>query len=158
LPIPGDDQLGAIQELRAIKEGPGEIGAVEHRLEQVRPVQAGTREIRTGKIGPPKVGALHVSARKIEPVQIEATQAGARQIRCLFVFRPPGIPCRGTASEHGTCASFGISYSRQTFGQPCSAVAMCPIDLRLRQALGAAQISIGQIRTVEPRQTQIGAA
>ena len=43
LPVSGDDDLGAIQELGAEQESPGKIGAVEHRFEEVCPLQAGTR-------------------------------------------------------------------------------------------------------------------
>ena len=42
LPVVGKDQLGAIQELGSLQEGPGEVGAVEHCFEKVRPLQMGT--------------------------------------------------------------------------------------------------------------------
>jgi len=43
LPVSGDDELGTIQKLGAEQESPGKIGAVEHRFEEVCPLQAGTR-------------------------------------------------------------------------------------------------------------------
>src|SRR5271169_1772513 len=87
---------GAIQESRVIMEIPGEVGAVEQRLERIRSFEVRAGESCTGAISSPQVGA-----RKIEPAQIEAAQAGPRQIRGLVVFRSPGNPCRSTASEHG---------------------------------------------------------
>src|SRR5215813_4888240 len=36
LPVLGNDKLRTIQELRSIQESPGEVGAIEHRLEKVR--------------------------------------------------------------------------------------------------------------------------
>lgn len=35
LPVPGDDQLGGIQELGPIQERSGEVRAIEHRLKQI---------------------------------------------------------------------------------------------------------------------------
>src|SRR6516165_12625200 len=72
LPVPGDGQLRAIQELRAIEESPGEIGAVEHRLEQVRFLQVRAGELRVGKVGSPQIGTPQIGTRKIKPAQIEA--------------------------------------------------------------------------------------
>ena len=57
-----------------MEEGPGKIGAVEHRLEQIRSLQACAGETRLGEGGAPQA-----AARKIEPVQIEAPQGGPRQ-------------------------------------------------------------------------------
>ena len=82
-----------------MEEGPGEIGAVEHPFEQIRPFQVRAGEICPGAIGSPQIGTAKVGTRKIEPAQIEATQAGPGQIRRLVVFRPPAIPCPSTASE-----------------------------------------------------------
>src|ERR1700719_2007491 len=48
-----------------------------------------------------------------------------------------------------TCSSFGIFYPRQGCGELCSAVAVGPIELSLRQAFHALQIDIGQIRAVQ---------
>jgi hypothetical protein len=33
LPVPGNDELGTIKKLSSSQEGPGKIGAIEHRLE-----------------------------------------------------------------------------------------------------------------------------
>jgi len=35
LPVPANHELGTIQKLGSRQEGPGKIGAVEHRLEEV---------------------------------------------------------------------------------------------------------------------------
>jgi hypothetical protein len=48
LPVPGDDQLGAIQELGSIQQGSVKIGAIEHRFEEVRAIQVGTGQVRLG--------------------------------------------------------------------------------------------------------------
>jgi hypothetical protein len=42
LPVPGDDELGAIEELGSSQEGFGKIGAIEHRFEEVRALEVGT--------------------------------------------------------------------------------------------------------------------
>jgi hypothetical protein len=42
LPVSGDHELRAIQELGSIQKSPGKIGVIEHRLEEVRAVQMGT--------------------------------------------------------------------------------------------------------------------
>src|ERR1700675_3279782 len=78
LPVPGDEQLGTIQELGAEQESPGKIGAVEHRFEEVCPLQAGPRQIRICALCSPKVGASKVRSRKIKPAQIEPAQGGPR--------------------------------------------------------------------------------
>jgi len=69
LPVPGDDQLRAIQELGSIKKGSGEV----------RLAQGGSSEICTPKI----------RLRKIVPAQIEPAQTGLRQVWSLVSFRPP---------------------------------------------------------------------
>jgi hypothetical protein len=38
LPVLGDYELSAVQELGAIQKSPGKIGVIEHRLEKVRTV------------------------------------------------------------------------------------------------------------------------
>jgi hypothetical protein len=45
-----------------------------------------------------------------------------------------------------------------TLREHCSGVAVGSIDLTLRQAFGAIQVGIGQIRIVEPCQAQIRTA
>jgi hypothetical protein len=37
LPIPGDDELSAVQELGTIQKSPGKIGAIKHRFEEFAP-------------------------------------------------------------------------------------------------------------------------
>jgi hypothetical protein len=53
LPVPGDEELGAVQELGSIQESSGEVGAIELRLEQVCAIQTGTRQIRIAEVRPP---------------------------------------------------------------------------------------------------------
>src|SRR6266851_9632512 len=62
LPVPGGDELGAIQELGAIEERSGKIGAVEHRLEEVRPLHSGTRQVRIAALRAPQIGAALFAA------------------------------------------------------------------------------------------------
>jgi len=74
LPVPGNSQLGAIQELGSLQEGPGEVGAIEHCFEEVRLLQIGTREVRLDQIRSSEIGTLKIRAGKIEPAQIEPPQ------------------------------------------------------------------------------------
>jgi hypothetical protein len=101
LPVPGGDELGTIEELGAIQERSGKIGAVEHRFEEVRPLHSSTRQVRIAALRAPQIGAAKVGPRKIESTEIEAAQCGRRQVRRLVVRCPPRIPCRGAASEQG---------------------------------------------------------
>jgi hypothetical protein len=48
LPVPGSDELGTIKKLSSGQEGPGKIGAIEHRFEEVRAIQVGTGQVRLG--------------------------------------------------------------------------------------------------------------
>jgi hypothetical protein len=82
------------------QKGPGEIGAVEHRLEEVRAVEMGACQIRVAEICSPEIGAPKIGPRKIEPAQVEPSQTGPRQVRRQVVFRPPLIPRCGAAAEH----------------------------------------------------------
>jgi hypothetical protein len=41
LPVPGDDELSAVQELGTIQKSPGKIGAIKHRFEEVRTLVEG---------------------------------------------------------------------------------------------------------------------
>src|SRR5712691_10670219 len=54
-----------------------------------------------------------------------------------------------------TWSSFGIFRPYHTFGQLYPAAAAHPVELALRQAFGARQIGIGQVRAVKRCQTQI---
>jgi hypothetical protein len=40
--------LGTIEKLSTSQEGPGKIGAIEHRFEEVRAIQVGTGQVRLG--------------------------------------------------------------------------------------------------------------
>jgi hypothetical protein len=78
LPIPGGDELGTIQKLGSSQEGFGKVGAVKHRLEQVRAFEVGSRQIRVAEFRSPEIGTLKIGLRQIEPAQIEALQTGPR--------------------------------------------------------------------------------
>src|SRR5215469_9224550 len=72
LPVPGDDQLRAIEELGSIKEGSREVGAIEHCLEEVSPLKIGTGEgrlaqARSSEIGTPKIRSGKIVSAQIEP-------------------------------------------------------------------------------------------
>jgi len=61
LPILGDYELSAVQELGAIQKSPGKISAIEYRFEDVGAVETRTRQIcpaqvRAPEIGTPKIG------------------------------------------------------------------------------------------------------
>src|SRR5713226_5063940 len=66
LPIPGGDELGTIEELGAIEERAGKIGAVEHRFEEIRPLHPGTRQVRIAALRSPQIGASKIRPREIE--------------------------------------------------------------------------------------------
>jgi hypothetical protein len=61
LPIPGGDELGTIQELGVVEERSGEMGTVEHRFEEVRPVNSRCRRRPLFQ----KPGERHVEILKI---------------------------------------------------------------------------------------------
>jgi len=48
LPVPGSDELGTIKKLSSGQEGPGKIGAVEKRFEEVRIIQVGAGQVHLG--------------------------------------------------------------------------------------------------------------
>ena len=78
LPVTGDDQLRAIQELNFIQEGSGEIGAIEHRLKKVCAFQAGTRQVRPAQVRSPEIGIPKIHAGEVKSAQIERSQTGSR--------------------------------------------------------------------------------
>ena len=63
LPVPGNYELSAVQELGSIQKSPGKIGAIEHRFEEVRALQMGTQQIRPAQVGAPEIGTLKIGAR-----------------------------------------------------------------------------------------------
>jgi hypothetical protein len=81
LPVPGNHELSAIQKLDPVKEGPGKIGAVEHRLEKVRSLQVGAGQLRARQVRPSEIGVPKISLGKIETAQVEASQTGPSQVR-----------------------------------------------------------------------------
>jgi hypothetical protein len=78
LPVPGNDQLRTIQELRSVQEGLGEVGAIKHRLEKVRALQMSIRQVRSAQVRPSEIRAPQINSGKIEAAQVEASQAGPR--------------------------------------------------------------------------------
>src|SRR5438270_8537595 len=60
LPVPGDHKLSAVEELGSIQKSPGEIGPIEHRLEEVRAVQMSTRQVRPAQVRAPEIGTSKV--------------------------------------------------------------------------------------------------
>jgi hypothetical protein len=149
LPVPGDDELGAIEELGSSQEGFGKVGAVKHRLEQVRALQMRTRQIRPAQVHPSEVGIPKIGPRKIEPAQIEPPQSGPRQVWRVVVFRPPVIPHCGAAAEYCDMLIVRLlpplSSLRGALFHHCSELS----DLILRQAFHAVQVGIRQVRPVE---------
>jgi hypothetical protein len=89
LPVPGDDQLRAIQELGSSKKGSGEVRAVENCFEQIRPLKVGAGEIRLAQARSSEIGTPKIRTGKIVPAQIEPAQTGLRQVWSLVSFRPP---------------------------------------------------------------------
>jgi hypothetical protein len=66
LPIPGDNELSAVQELDSIQKGPGKISAIEYRFEDVGAVETRTRQIRPAQIRAPEIGTPKIGLRKVE--------------------------------------------------------------------------------------------
>src|SRR5580704_9228921 len=66
LPVPGNYELSAVQELGSIQSSPGKIGAIEHRFKEVRTVQMRTRQIRPAQVRAPEMGTSKVGPRQIE--------------------------------------------------------------------------------------------
>jgi len=63
LPVSGDHELRAIQELGSIQKSPGKIGAIERRLEEVRAVYMGTRQIRPAQVRTSEIGTSKIGPR-----------------------------------------------------------------------------------------------
>ena len=78
LPVPGNHELGTINELGASREGLTKIGAIEYCFEQISALEAGTGQIRFAEFCSPEIGTAKISPRKIEPAQIETSQTGPR--------------------------------------------------------------------------------
>src|SRR5215471_981409 len=79
LPVPGNDELSAIEKLGSSQEGPRKIGTIEYRFKKVRTVETGARQIRIAEVSPSQISAPKVRPRKIETSQINASQTGPRQ-------------------------------------------------------------------------------
>jgi hypothetical protein len=63
LPVPGDNELSAVQELDSIQKGPGKISAIEYRFEDVGAVEMRTRQIRRAQVRPPEIGTSKIGPR-----------------------------------------------------------------------------------------------
>jgi len=63
LPVPGNYELSAVQELGSIQKSPGKIGAIEHRLKEVCAVQMRTRQIRPAQVRAPEIGTPKIGPR-----------------------------------------------------------------------------------------------
>jgi hypothetical protein len=63
LPVPGDNELSAVEELGSVQEGPSKIGAIEHRLEEIRALQVRTRQVCPAQVRPPEIGIPKIGAR-----------------------------------------------------------------------------------------------
>ena len=63
LPVPGNYDLNAVQELGTIQKSPGKISAINDRFEEVRAVQMHTRQIRPAQIRPSEIGTAKIGPR-----------------------------------------------------------------------------------------------
>jgi len=63
LPVPGDYELTAVQELSFIQKSPGKISAIEYRFEEVSALQMRTRQIRRAQVRPPEIGTPKIGPR-----------------------------------------------------------------------------------------------
>jgi hypothetical protein len=86
LPVLGDYELSAVQELGAIQKSPGKIGAIEYRFEDVGAVQMRSRQIRPAQIRASEVGTPKIGSGKVESTQVEASQTSPRQEFERFIY------------------------------------------------------------------------
>jgi hypothetical protein len=63
LPVPGDRELSAVQELGSIQKSPDKISAIEYRFEEVGAVQMCYRQIRPAQVRAPEIGTLKIGPR-----------------------------------------------------------------------------------------------
>ena len=89
MPVPGDGQLRAIQELGSIEKGSGEVRTVEQCFEKICPLKVGSRQVRLAQVGSSEIGTPKIRSGKIVPAQIEPAQTSLREVWSLVSFRPP---------------------------------------------------------------------
>ena len=58
--------------------GPGKIGAIKYRFEEICILQMGTRQIGVAEQRPPEIGAPKLPLGKIKAAQIEPSQGCPR--------------------------------------------------------------------------------
>ena len=63
LPVPGNYELSAVQELGSLQKSPGKIGAIEHRLEEVGGLQMRNRQVRSAQVRTPEIGTPKIGPR-----------------------------------------------------------------------------------------------
>ena len=63
LPVSGNYELSAVQELGSIQKSPGKISAIEYRFEEVSALKMRTRQIRLAQIRAPEIGTSKVGPR-----------------------------------------------------------------------------------------------
>jgi hypothetical protein len=63
LPVPGNYELSAVQELGSIQKSPGKIGAIEHRLEEVGGLQMRNRQVRSAQVRTPEISTPKIGPR-----------------------------------------------------------------------------------------------
>ena len=78
LPVSSDEELGTIQEPRAVQSGPSKIGAIKYRFEKICIREIGTRQIGVAELRSPEIGAPKLRLGKIKPAQVEPSQSCLR--------------------------------------------------------------------------------
>jgi hypothetical protein len=63
LPVPGGNELSAVQELGSIQKSPGKISAIEYRFEEVSALKMRTRQIRPAQVRAPEIGTPKMGPR-----------------------------------------------------------------------------------------------
>jgi hypothetical protein len=74
LPVSGNYELSAVQELSSIQKSPGKIGAIEHRFEKVRGVQMRTRQIRPTQVRAPEIIECPFESRHMAPKRLRCVR------------------------------------------------------------------------------------
>lgn len=91
-PIPGGDELGAIQELRPHEKCCRKISAIQDGLEEVGAGEIGPGKVGVTELGAAQIGAREVGACEIVAAEIEAAQGAAGEVERLGSPYPPAIP------------------------------------------------------------------
>ena len=84
-----------------MQKSAGEVGAIQHCFEKLRPLQMGARQVRLAEIRSPEIGTPKVRPGEIKSAQIESSQTGPRQVWRLVPLCPPCIPGSSSLSEQG---------------------------------------------------------